>query len=157
MSSANQPDSLPGTRAWRAFVAKNGCVNSSTRSCFYRSSFNSSGFAVSQADGTRFRSGGGIDLPRGLKTFIACVIEQPKQFCCADLRKLSGIYTAFTSTKSGWSGLLYDVEVDYRNSRALKLHRQWQPNLAQANNSYLHYLVSLSDAAAFCTGRASAG
>jgi len=90
----------------------------------------------------------------GLKTFIVCVIEQPKQFCCADFAKAK-FYAAFTCAKSGRSGSLYNVEVDYRNSRALKLHCQRQPNLAQA--SYVHYLVSLSEAAAFCTGGASEG
>jgi hypothetical protein len=111
---------------------------------------------VSPSDGTRSRSAGGIDLP-GFKNVYCLRNWAAKAILAQILRKLSGIYTAFTSAKSGWSGSLYNVEVDYRNIRALKLHRQRQPNLAQANNSYLHYLVSLSEAAAFCTGGASAG
>ena len=73
------------------------------------------------------------------------------------LRKLSGTYTGFTRAKSGRSGSPYNVEVDYRNIRALKLHRQRQPNIAQADKSYFHYLVSLSEAASFCTGAGSDG
>jgi hypothetical protein len=42
MSSADQPDSLPGTKEWRRFAAKNRYANSSTCAYFSKSSFNSS-------------------------------------------------------------------------------------------------------------------
>ena len=63
MSSADQPDFLPGTRGWRRFAAKNRYANSSTCAYFSRSFFNSSGFAVSPRDGPRFRSAGGSMSP----------------------------------------------------------------------------------------------
>src|SRR6266496_1370149 len=53
MPSADQPDSLPGTRGGRRFATKNRYANSSTGVYFSKSSFNSSRFAVSPADGTR--------------------------------------------------------------------------------------------------------
>ena len=66
------------------------------------------------------------------------------------LRKLSGTLHRFYARQIGRrSGSLYNVEVDYRNIRALKLHRQRQPNISQTDNSYFYYLVSLSEGCVF--------
>ena len=51
----------------------------------------------------------------------------------------------------------FDGFFQHSDARARKLHRQRQPNIAKADNSYFHYLVLLSEAAAFCTGGASEG
>lgn|SRR5262249_8507899 len=51
----------------------------------------------------------------------------------------------------------FDGFFQHSDARARELHCHRQPNIAQANNSYVHYLISLSEAAAFCTGGASEG
>ena len=83
---SNQPDSLPRTRGRRRFAVKNRYADSSTCAYFSKSSFNSSGFAVSPADGTRFRSAGGIDLP-GFKNVYCLRNWAAKAILCADFAK----------------------------------------------------------------------
>ena len=93
----------------------------------------------------------GSILP-GFKNLYVCAIGRPKQFCAQILRKLSGIYGPLRAPNGGGRGRYTTSRADYRNIRARKLHRQRQSNIAKSNNSYFHYLVSLLEAAAFCTG-----
>ena len=72
-----------------------------------------SGLTVSQADGTRFRSGGGIDLP-GFKNVYCLRNWAAKAILLRRiLRKLSGICSAFTQRQiGGGRDRLYNVQVD---------------------------------------------
>jgi hypothetical protein len=144
MSSADQPDSLPGTGGWRRFAAKNRYANSSKCAYFSKSSFNSSGVAASPADGNMVSVCRRHRSPRVLKRLCLRNWVAKSNSATQILRKLNGICGALCVRQMGPAGIDDNVEADSRNSRARKLHRQRQPKIAEAKQ-LLFSLFSINE------------